>query len=174
MKKTIGIIGAAVIALTLFIAPSASSAEDFLVAHVDLQWALNMSEKGKAAKKELEEEQERLKKELEEEQEELKALRDEIESKRDIWNEETVEKKEAEFLTRGRKFQEKVTRVDKEFTARKQQREQDIIQGLQEVVTEIAEKEGYHYVFESSLGAIVYARDDIDITEKVVEAYDKK
>lgn len=160
-------------ALSLGITTNARAAE-FKAAYVNLQWALNMSEKGKESREELNIEKEKIEKKLMAKQDELKEMRDEIEKQRPIWNKETVEKKEAEFIMLGKEFQKEVAEADETFSMARQEVESSIIDGLRAVVKEIAEDRGYDFVFEVSAGGIIYAKDDADITEETIKKFDKK
>jgi outer membrane protein len=172
MKKII-IALSMILAFTFTALPDVAEAKDLKIVHANLQRALNESDAGKKAKSELEEETKALEKELNAEQEQLKKMKDEIESKRAVWNKQTVKEKEEEFIEEGRAFQKRFMQYRDDITKKLQQREAAIIEDLKKVVDAIAEKEGYDFIFESSLGGLVYAPDSTDITDDIIDAYNK-
>lgn len=48
-----------------------------------------------------------------------------------------------------------------------------ILEGLSKVIKELAGKEGFTLVLEKSNGGLLYADDSIDLTDKVIAAYNK-
>ena len=61
-----------------------------------------------------------------------------------------------------------------DLNKRKQEIESKIIQGLRDTVEEIAKKKGYSYVFEKSVGGLLYAPADADLTPEVIKAFNAK
>lgn len=50
-----------------------------------------------------------------------------------------------------------------------------IIEGINKIVKEVSENEGFDFVLDASVaGVIVYAKEDFDLTDQVVEALNKK
>ena len=54
------------------------------------------------------------------------------------------------------------------------QRENGIIDGLRDVIKRTAKDKGYDYVLESSMGGVLHAPEDADITDDVIKAYDEE
>jgi outer membrane protein len=61
-----------------------------------------------------------------------------------------------------------------ELNKKKQQSEGKIIDELSEVVAELAERDGYTFVLERSLGGIIVGPPEADITNEVIRAYNEK
>lgn len=168
MKKAI--IGAMLLA---FVAVSPAVAQD-KIAFANLQKALNECEAGIKAKDTLKEEAKKLEDELTGKQEELKKMKEELDKKANVWNKETRETKEKEFKARTAEFQKKYMEYGDQLNKKKQDTEAKIIEDLRDVVEEIAKKKGYTYVFEKSVGGILYGPAEADLTEEVIKAYNKK
>ena len=49
-----------------------------------------------------------------------------------------------------------------------------IVTKLKEVIADIAKKEEYTMILEKSEQSVLWAKDDADLTEKVVKAFEKK
>jgi outer membrane protein len=170
MKKFLG--------LTVFLAAlltlTHAAAGELKIAYVDLQKALNESGAGMRAKEELKKEAQKREEELSSRQEELKKLKEEMDKKRSVWNEETRKKKEEEFQTKSQEFQKQYVQYGEELNKKKQETEGKIIEELRVLVDEMAKKNGYTYVFETSMGGILYGPVEDDITDELIEAYNKK
>lgn len=153
---------------------SAASAAGAKIVHINLQKALNESKAGAAARDDLKKEFTEHEKELNVKQEELKNLKDEIDKKGSVWNKETREAKEKEFQTKAQSLQKQFVDYSDELNKKKTQRENGIIDGLRNVIKRTAKDKGYDYVFESSMGGVLHAPEDADITGDVIKAYDEE
>ncbi len=171
MKK-VGIL-AVLVAVLFALAPQAGAA-DLKIGYANLQQALNQSRAGMAAKEELKNEAQGKEKELQAKQEELKNFKDEIDKKASVWNQDTLREKEREFNSMSQAFQQQFMSYGEALNKKKQESEARIIGELREVVNELAKKGKYSYIFEKSVGGLLYAPEDADITEDVIELYDKK
>lgn len=150
-----------------------AEAAELKIAHVDLQRALNESEAGTRAKEELKKEAKKLEDELSGKQEELKKLKEDIDKKGDLWNKETKEAKEKELQQKSQSFQKDYMQYGEELDKKKRLREEKIIKEIKETVRSVAKEKGYTYVLESSMGGILYAPQEADITGEVLKAYNK-
>lgn len=149
-------------------------AGEITIVYADLQRALNESEAGIKAKDEIKAEAEEREKELNVQQEELKKLKEEIDKKISVWNDETRMKKQEEFNIKGQEFQQQYMQYGEELNRKKLETEGLIIEELRAVVAEIAEKNGYTYVLELSMGGILYGPAEDDITDELIKLYNKK
>lgn len=146
-------------------------AADVKIGYANLQKALNDCEAGKKAKDTLSEEAKKLEDELNVKQEELKKMKDEIDKKAKVWNAEKREAMEKDFKAKTQEFQKKYMQYGEDLNKRKQELEARIIEGLRETVEEIAKKKDLVFVFEKSVGGILYAPKDADITDDVIKAF---
>lgn len=173
LKFLVVIAAAAVIAVSSP-AFAKETKKDFKIAHANLQRALNESVAGGKAKDLLEEAAKKLEEELNIEQETLKKMKDEMDKMSAIWNKETKDAKEAEFRARSQEFQKKYMEYGDKLNNEKQERENAIIEALRVIVDELAKTKGYSYVFERSMGGILYAPPADDLTDEVIKIYNAR
>ncbi|MBI5971076.1 MAG: OmpH family outer membrane protein [Deltaproteobacteria bacterium] len=160
--------------LAVFAAAAGAHAAEIKIAHANLQRALNECEAGKKAKDILAEEAKKYADLLDAKQEDLKKLKEEIDKKSNVWSKEAKEAKETEFMQRSQEFERLYEEYGKQLNDKKLQREDEIINGLRKTVDEIAKKKGYTYVFERSVGGLLYAPETDDITDEVIKQHNKK
>ncbi|GMR05213.1 MAG: hypothetical protein BMS9Abin24_005 [Thermodesulfobacteriota bacterium] len=170
MKKT-SISGILILAILLFSLPA--GAAGLKLGYANLQRALNESLAGQEAKQILQKEAQKLEDALNVKQESLKKMKEEIDKKSAIWNQETRDAKERDFQARSQEFQKQFMKYGEDLNKKKQEVESDIIKALRDTVEALAKKEGYTYIFERSVGGILYAPAQDDITPKVIKMYDK-
>ncbi|MDT8419571.1 MAG: OmpH family outer membrane protein [Desulfuromonadales bacterium] len=142
------------------------------IAYVDLQKALNTSNAGVAAKQEISEQVKKYEVIVKEKQDALLTLKDEIEKQSVLLSEDAKSQKMREYQQQGKDLerftkdiQEELQQKDADFTNR-------ILEQLSEVIREIGEAEDYDLVLERT--GILYTSGRIDITQKVIDAYNAK
>lgn len=171
MKKTF-LTALAAFAVFSFATPAFSA--EVKIAHTNLQKALNDCAAGIKAKESLQEEAKKLEAQLNSKQEELKKLKDEIEKKSSLWNKDTREQKEKEFRAKSQEFKEQYMKYNEDLQKKKVSTEAMIIEELKDIVEDIAKKKGYTYVFERSIGGVLVAPADADLTDEVIKAHNSK
>lgn len=167
------------ITLTIFlvmlvVAFSAEAKEKIKIGVVDLQRILMESTAGKKAKKELNDFYEQKKKELNKKEEELKNLQKELERKMTVLDEKTKREKQIEFENKRLEFLQDAQESDKALKEKDAELTQSIIKDVQDIVDEVAEEEGYTFVFEKNEGGLLYYDKVYDITDVVLKKYETK
>ena len=169
MKRLISIFLA-----TVLLAATPAFAQSAKIGYVDLQKALNLSEAGKGAKEKIQSKVKEYEGEVQQRQEELKKMKEELEKQAVLLSEEARAKKEREYQQKLKDFQ----RFTKDIQEELQQKDADLTRGILEdlfaVIKEIGQKEGYTIVLEKTESSILYADEKIDMTEKVIKAYNAK
>lgn len=158
----------------LLCASLAFSAEKTVkIGYMDLQKALNESDSGKDAKITFNKRVEELQKILGEKEMELKKLQDELEKQKGFLTDDTRKEKEKAFQQKLKDFQ----RATKDSQEELQQKDADItkkiLKDLMEIIKKTGADEGYTIIFEKAETFVLYAVDNIDITDKVIKVYNK-
>ena len=169
MKRLIGLV-----LITLLVSAGPALAGETKLGYVDLQKALNLSEAGKAAKEKISGKVKEYETLVESRQEELRKLKEELEKKALLLSETARGEKERDYQQKLKDFQ----RFTKDIQEELQQQDADytrrILEELFKVIKEIGEKENYTLVLEKTESSILFADDQIDLTAKVIKAYDAK
>jgi outer membrane protein len=162
------------ILITFALVLPAVAADKQKIGHANLQKALNECEAGRVAKENLQKKAKSLETDLNAKQEELKRMKVEIDSKRSIWNQETLNAKEELFVHKSRTFETQFRTYNEEINSKKQAEEAAIIDEFAGIVEELAKKLGYTYIIERSLGGLLYAAPDHDLTAEVIRIHNKR
>lgn len=142
------------------------------VAVVDMQKAIQTTEAGKKAKKELEGEFEKRKKELQKKEGDLKKMGEDLEKKRSVLSEEVLAKRQAEMQEEMLKYRETLNKNQMEIQKKEQDLTRPILEKMRKIIGEVAKAGGYQIVLESSAG-VLYAEGSIDLTDQVIKAFEK-
>jgi len=147
---------------------------DVKIGYVDLQRALNESNRGKKAKEEFKAEVEKLQAQLKKKKDQIESLKEQLEKKAAVMKEEERDKLEEEYRKKLRDFerdykdsQADLQRKDSELTGA-------ILKELHEVIQEYGEREGYTMIFEAGASAVLYGAKSADLTDAILEEYNRR
>jgi outer membrane protein len=161
-----------VLAATLPALPATGA--DFKIGVVDLQRALNESSSGKKAKDQFKGEFEKMQNGLKAEKDALDRLKDDLDKKSAVLNDDQKKTKMEDFERRRRDLRRKLEDSDAELRKKDQELTGSILKDLAVVIQEIGEREGYTVILENSSSSVLYGSKSIDITESVIKAFDAK
>lgn len=162
------------IAFFLYITPSIAA--DLKLAYIDAQKILDNSKAGKRTKSTIEEYVKSRQKIIDLEEEDLKRLDSELARQAAVLSPEAKREKEEILKKKFADYQKKAADLRSEVDNKKLEAIKEFNQGLEEAVKRVAEREGYIMVLDKSPmgGPLVYAKESLDITDKVIAEYDKK
>lgn len=143
------------------------------IAFVDIQKILMESEAGKSSAQEFMKLVERKQGEIQTQERELQKLQEELEQQRSLLTESAYREKDLDFQKRLRDYKRFVDDANEEMRMREQQLAQLLIPGIQKVIDDIGEKEGYTAIFDVGTGGLLFTSEAKDITGRVVEVYNK-
>lgn len=161
--------------LVLLLAGFTARAEaDVKIGFIDMQRAIQETATGKKAKKELETEFNKKKKDLDKKEADIKKMGEDFEKRSMAMNEDARMKKQAELQGEMRKYQEQAAKSQMEIQKRERDLTQPIVDKLRKIIDEIAKKEEFTVILEKSEQSVMWAKKDIDLTDRVIKEYDKK
>lgn len=158
--------------LVTFATPAAFA--DVKIGYVDMQRAIQETGAGKKAKKELEENFNKKKKDLEKFEADIKKKGEEFEKRSMAMNEDARNKKNAEIQGEMRKYQEMAAKSQMEIQKQERDLTQPIVTKLRADLESIAKKEDYTIIFEKSENGVMWAKKELDLTDRLIKDYDKK
>ena len=136
------------------------------IAAVDVRYVVAESGEMKRAYAEVETMKTAMEKELGEMEKELESASESLKRKRTVMSQEQVMEEETALKGRLREYRLKGENMNEQLNNEVTLRRKRVIKALQEVVNEIAQKEDYAVVLDSS--TLLYAGKGVDITEKVL------
>ena len=147
-------------------------AADLKIAYVDIQRAINECNAGKDAKKVITKEVERLQHLGAEKQKELQTLKESYDKQALMLTPEARANKEKELQSKSRDFQRWMDDTQNEMNQKRAEMERNISIGLVKVIQKVGADEGYTLILEKNEGIVLYASKALDITDRVIKAYD--
>lgn len=169
MKRLIGL------ALAILLVSAAPAlAGETKIAFIDLQKALNLSAAGKAAKEKIGVKVKEYEILIDSRQEELKKAKEELEKKALLLSESARADKERDYQQKLKEFQRYTKDIQEELQQQDADHTRRILEDIFSVIKSIGETENFTLVLEKTESSILYADDQIDLTAKVIKAYDAK
>ncbi len=162
--------------LTIFVFLTSSvsfSANVSEIGLVDFQKILQESSAGKMAQKEINRKGKELEENLNEMRDKIEELKDNLEREALVMSKEKREQRQREIRIKINDFKQQKEKYKEDF----QTLENQIIKKMQKEVFHIArqigESEGYLLIMEASTAGVLYNRDTIEITDKVIKKYNE-
>jgi outer membrane protein len=163
------------VALALSALPaSAQQKTDLKLGYVDLQRALNEVEEGKAAKAQLKKDFDEKQKSLDRDQEELKRMKADFDKQAVVMAEEAKREKQGELDRKLMEVQGKFVTFQRELSEREREITRGIFDKMNVIIREIAEAEGFAFVFERNDAGMIVAPPSLDLTNEMVRKYNAR
>jgi len=147
-------------------------AADLKVAYVDIQRAVNDSNAGKEAKKAITKDVEKFQRIVADKQKELQTLKESLDKQALMMTPDARANKEKEYQNKLREFQRWGEDTQNEVNQKRTEMERNISAALMKVIQKIGADEGYTVILEKNESIVLYASKSIDITDRVIKAYD--
>ncbi len=147
-------------------------AADLKIAYVDIQKAVNESNAGKEAKKAITKDVEKFQRLGADKQKELQNLKDSLDKQMLMLTPDARANKEKEYQNKLRELQRWGEDTQNELNQKRAEMERNIFVALMKVIQKIGTDEGYTVILERNENIVLYASKAIDITDRVIKAYD--
>lgn len=156
---------------TVFLVATAYAAE-FKIGYVDLQRVLSESKRGQEAKAKIEARGNELDKQFQQMQKEVQSLKDEIERKGRLLSANVLKEKQKEYEQKLKQLETFVQNSRQELQEMEREAVAQILKDAEKVILDIGKKEGYTLILEKQRSFILFAPDEIDLTDRVIKALD--
>jgi outer membrane protein len=170
------VLGSGLLILSMVLAAGGKSvrADEFKMAVVDMQRALQTVDAGKKAKAQLEKDFNAKKKDLQSEEASLKKMIEEFKKQQLVMSDEARMKKQQEIQERGMKFQDMTQRSQAEMSQKEQELTMPLVKKLRDIIAETAKKKNFTVILEKNENTVLYFQEKDDITEEVISQFNQK
>jgi outer membrane protein len=162
-----------ILALTLLI-PAFANAQEGKIGVIDLQLVIANSKAGKAAKAAFESEFKQKQQIIESKSAQLDRMKNEFIQNGPVMNEATRKQKAQQIEQLDKELQRSRTDFRDELQKRDYELLEKILKDLDGILQSIGKSEGYTLIIEKTEGGIIYSKPSVDITQKVIQAYDAR
>jgi outer membrane protein len=164
-SRTLAVIALAALPL---VSPKAASAQS-RIAVVDVQTAVMQTEDGIRAQATLKKLFDKSQRDLDAKQEELQHAREDIERQARVLSREALARRTEDWQRRMVELQTLFVDYNKQLQKKQSELTGPILKKMIGIIARLAKKNGYDVIIDRS--ATPYARQDLDLTEQVVQMY---
>jgi outer membrane protein len=161
------------IAVVVLISASAQAAE-FKAAYVDIQRAVQEVDEGKAAKTRLQAMADKKQKDFEKEQNALKLEFEMYQKQKPTMDDKAAGAKELELQKKLVEFQQKGEKLRLELAESERKELGSIFPKLENLLGQIAQREGLTMVFDRSSSGLAWAPTSLDLTNELIRMYNNQ
>lgn len=161
--------------IVFLLATVVAGAENLKIGTIDAQRILDNTKAGKKAKAAMEEYVKSRQKIIDLEEQEIKNLEEELVKQGPVLSTEAKKDKQESFQRKMLDYQKKVAELNKEVQDKKKEVLGGFNKNLEQIVKKIAEKDGYTVILDrnSEGGVLVYVKESLDLTDKVIQEFDR-
>jgi outer membrane protein len=164
----------ALLAAGLLALASVAAAQEIKIAIVDLDQAINATDQGKKAREELQGKQKQAEGQLKPMYERGKKLAEEIQEKRFVLSEDALRQKQLDLAEIQSDLRAKGAELEGQFKVDYERLVGPLRGKLLGIINDLGKEEGYTMIFERGTPGLIYAKEALDITEQVVQRFNKK
>ncbi|MEW5741479.1 MAG: OmpH family outer membrane protein [Myxococcota bacterium] len=150
---------------------SLAHAGDFKAAYVDIQRAVMEVEEGKAAKARLQKMADQKQKAFEAEQAAIKAEVEAFQKQRSMMDDKARDAKEMELQKKTFDFAQRAEKLRAEIADGERKELSTIFPKLEQLLGQIAQREGLTMVFDRSSSGLAWAPPSLDLTNELIRMY---
>jgi outer membrane protein len=142
-------------------------------AYVDLKLALETVKDGKKAKEKLEKEAEEKREIIAKREKELQNLTSQFEKKSLVMSNDKKMKEQQKIQKKMMEYRQFVQQTETSMQKKQMELTKPIIDSMKDVVEEIAKKKNFDLVYEKNQGSVLFAKDQVSITNDVIKRYNE-
>lgn len=174
IQNQLKFVSALAVAMIFTIIASKSNAAATKIGYVDMQKAIQATSAGKKAKDTLEADVNKRKKELDKKKADVEKMGQELEKKKSVLTEEVLSKKQMELQEEMMKFQKVVNENQLEIQKKERELLEPIVEKMRKVIEKVSVAKEFAIVLEKNAQNILYAQKESDLTDTVIEAFEKE
>jgi outer membrane protein len=163
-----------ILLLTLCLGAAAASAEDMRIGIVDIEQAITSTDEGKAARDELERKVREAEAQLQPMIDQLKTMFEEVEAKQFVLSEDAMRQKQLEVAELRNKIENRKREIEGQLQVDRERLIGPLREKLNSIILDIGRKEGFALILQRGMPGVMYTREALDITDKVVQAFDSQ
>jgi len=151
-----------------------AQAQEIKIAVVDLDQAINATDQGKKARDELQGKQKQAEAQLKPLLDKGKALASEIQEKRFVLSEDALRQKQLDLAEIQSDLRAKGAELEGQFKVDYERIVGPLRNKLMTIISDYAKEQGFTLVLERESPGLLYAKEALDITDQVVQRFNKK
>jgi len=164
----------AALAALLVWGTAASEEQAIKIGVVDIEQAISSTEEGKAAREEFARKQREAESKVQPMLDRYRALEEELKAKKFVLSDDALYQKQLDLAEMRNEIQSKMREVEGQLQVDQKRLEGPLVQKLEGIIEEFGKSQGFTLIIRRGAPGVLYAREALDVTELVIERYNKK
>ena len=153
---------------------TAASDGGFKVGVVDIDQAISSTEEGKAAREEFARKQREAQAQVQPLLDRYRALEEEMKAKKFVLSDEALFQKQLDLVEMRNEIQAKMKEIEGQMQVDQRRLEGPLVAKLAEIIESLGKDGGFTMILRRGAPGVLYTREALDITDMVIERYNKK
>ena len=153
---------------------TAASDGGIKVGVVDIDQAISSTEEGKAAREEFARKQREAQAMVQPLLDRYKALDEEMKAKKFVLSDEALFQKQLDLGEMRNEIQAKMKEIEGQMEIDQRRLEGPLVAKLAEIIEGLGKDQGFSLILRRGAPGVLYTRESLDITDTVIERYNKK
>ena len=141
---------------------------------VDIEQAISSTEEGKAAREEFARKQREAESKVQPMLERYRTLEEELKTKKFVLSDDALYQKQLDLAEMRNEIQSRMREVEGQLQVDQKRLEGPLVQKLEGIIEELGKSQGFTLIIRRGAPGVLYAREALDVTEMVIERYNKK
>lgn len=160
--------------LAVLVGATGADDEPLRIAVVDVNQALNSTDEGKAAREELARKQREAEARVQPRIERFKELQEELKSKKFVLSEDALYQRQLDLIELKNEIESEMKELEGKFKVDEERIVGPLRKKMIDVVQSIGREQGFTLIVERASPGLLYSREALDITDAVIEQFNKK
>jgi outer membrane protein len=141
---------------------------------VDIDQAFNSTDEGKAAREELARKKREAEAQVQPMIERYKGLEEDLQAKRFVLSDEALFQKQLDLAEMRNQIQNKLKELEGQLQVDQTRLEGPLKKKLMDIISDAGKGAGFSVILQRGAPGILYTREALDITDLIIEKYNKK
>jgi outer membrane protein len=141
---------------------------------VDIEQAISSTEEGKAAREEFQRKSREAEAKVQPMLKRYRALEEELKGKKFVLSDDALYQKQLDLAEMRNEIQAKMREIEGQLQVDQRRLEGPLVQKLEGIITELGKSQGFTMILRRGAPGVLYTREQLDVTDLVIEKYNKK
>ena len=164
----------AALAAVLVWGTGASEDEGIKIGVVDIEQAISSTEEGKAAREEFARKQREAEAKVQPMLDRYRGLEEELKTKKFVLSDDALYQKQLDLAEMRNEIQAKMREIEGQLQVDQKRLEGPLVQKLEGIIEEFGKSQNFTLIIRRGAPGVLYAREALDVTEMVIQRYNKK
>jgi outer membrane protein len=153
---------------------TAANDDGMKVGVVDIDQAVSSTDEGKAAREEFARKQREAEGKIQPLLDRYKALEEELKAKKFVLSDEALFQKQLDLVEMRNQIQGRMKELEGQMQVDQKRLEGPLVQKLSAIIEDLGKTQGFALIIRRGAPGFLYTREALDITDLVIERYNKK